>query len=53
VALLTVALTSTVPAACGGETSVQEVLEPQFTAEALAVPNLNVVPLAPGRTPLP
>src|SRR5450756_1853236 len=49
---LTVAITSTVPAACFGAIAVQVVLEEQLTPVAFVAPNLNTV-AEPSAKPLP
>ena len=50
---LTVALTSTVPTACAGETTVQVVLEEHWTEPARVDPKLNSVALPISAKPLP
>jgi hypothetical protein len=50
---LTVAVISTVPAACAGASIVHSVLDEQFTEVAFVVPKVNFVPVVPGAKPAP
>jgi hypothetical protein len=53
VSLLTVAFTSTLPAACAGDTTVHSVLVAQLTEVPAVVPNFKTVPVLPGPKPAP
>ena len=52
-ALFTVALTSTVPAACAGVVTAHVVLDVQLTGLATVAPNLKTVAVVPGANPPP